>query len=92
MSFEMLRLMPDFETSRLTHDFQTFQNHASDVIFCDYASDVQNESGYVDVTLCDSSAIWVKVTFLIEGQGVFFTQQRQVQVTPFPCVNLSCIR
>ena len=53
----MLRLMPDFETSRLTHDFQTFQNYASDGFFCDYASDVQYESGYEDVTLCDGSAI-----------------------------------
>ncbi len=35
----------------------TFQNNVSDIIFCDHASEVQYESGYVGcldvVTLCD---------------------------------------
>ncbi len=36
--------MPDFEILHL-------QNHASEIIFCDHASDIQYESGYVAVYL-----------------------------------------
>ncbi len=54
--FEMLRLTCDFKTLRLTparrQPGETFRNQASgarfqNVIFCDHASDVQYESGYV---------------------------------------------
>ncbi len=58
--FEILHLMPDFETLRVTPARRQpdelfrnqasdarFQNYASDAIFCEHASDVQFKSSYV---------------------------------------------
>ncbi len=52
-----LCLVEDFEMLHLTGDFKTFLNHVSDTIFSDYASDVQDESGYVREVLSKGWAI-----------------------------------
>ena len=51
----------------------TFQNHASNVIFCDHASDVQYESGYVGL--------------LFEPQNIFYAPLTPYPPNPHPAIN-----